>query len=142
MSDEGGNALERSLLVHLLQHRGHQVRFEADQWTTEFGILRAFADCDPQMVRSLLRNLEMGRAIYRRVQYVVGYTEPKLVYSLTPNGQKRASDIQRDGGSAPSLPPMIGTSLVPEFPTNSPNLAGGNSGSGKRERPNPSEPPS
>jgi hypothetical protein len=116
MADSGQESLERSLLVHLLAHRGHQVRFEADQWTTEFGILRAFADHDVQAVKALLRNLEMGHILYRRVQYVVGYTEPKLVYSLTPAGQRRATDIQRDGGRAPSLPLMAGTSLVPDFP--------------------------
>jgi len=35
--------LERMLLMHLLEHRGQQVRFEASQWTTEFGILRKFS---------------------------------------------------------------------------------------------------
>ncbi|HEV2316261.1 MAG TPA: hypothetical protein VGV89_01630 [Thermoplasmata archaeon] len=93
-TDPGG--LERGILLHLLDHRGHQVRFEADQWTTEFGILRSFPAVDPAVVRQSLRNLEMARWIYRRVQYVIGYSEPKLVYSLTPSGHRKASDVKRE----------------------------------------------
>lgn len=89
-------SLERGILLHLLEHRGHQVRFEADQWTTEFGILRSFPGVDAAVVRQSLRNLEMARWIYRRVQYVIGYSEPKLVYSLTPSGHRKASDIKRE----------------------------------------------
>jgi DNA-binding HxlR family transcriptional regulator len=89
-------SLERDILLHLLDHRGHQVRFEADQWTTEFGILRSFPGADAAVVRQSLRNLEMARWIYRRVQYVIGYSEPKLVYSLTPSGHRKASDVKRD----------------------------------------------
>ena len=89
-------SLERDILLHLLDHRGHPVRVEADQWTTEFGILRSFAAADPAVVRQSLRNLEMARWIYRRVQYVIGYTEPKLVYSLTPSGHRKATDIKHD----------------------------------------------
>jgi hypothetical protein len=101
--------LEDCLLLHLLDHRGHQVRFEADQWTTEFGIFRAFAATDLGQVKNALRGLEMNRAIYRqslrnlemahciyqRVQYVIGYSEPKLVYSLTPGGHRRALELRR-----------------------------------------------
>ena len=61
MEKEGPGPLERALLVHLLDHRGHQVRFEADQWTTEFGILRAFAHEDPVVVKNTIRSLEMAR---------------------------------------------------------------------------------
>ena len=107
--------LERSLLLHLLEHRGQQVRFEADQWTTEFGIVRKFPKEDPQAIKESLRSLEMERSIYRRVQYVVGYSEPKLVYSLTPSGHRKALDLRRvrptkrvpkPPASAPEIPPI------------------------------------
>jgi hypothetical protein len=88
--------IERLLLVHLLDHRGNQVRFEADQWTTEFGIFRAFAHEDLMELKNTLRALEMTRYIYRRVQYVIGYSEPKLVYSLTPSGHRKALDLRRE----------------------------------------------
>jgi DNA-binding PadR family transcriptional regulator len=105
MGMEELDRLERSLLVHLLDHRGQQVRFEADQWTTEFGIFRAFGDVDQGSLKIALRALEMGRFIYRRVQYVIGYSEPKLVYSLTPSGHRKAVDIRRetDGESVPAV---------------------------------------
>ncbi len=96
MGKEELDRLERSLLVHLLDHRGQQVRFEAYQWTTEFGIFRAFGDVDQASLKVALRSLEMGRYIYRRVQYVIGYSEPKLVYSLTPSGHRKAVDIRRE----------------------------------------------
>jgi hypothetical protein len=102
--------LQRSLLIHLLNHRGQQVRFEADQWTTEFGILRKFGGEDQLAVRQALRALEIARCVYRRVQYVIGYTEPKLVYSLTPNGHRKALELRReddpsgDLGTDPSRP--------------------------------------
>ena len=99
MVEAGPNALERSLLLHLLDHRGHQVRFEADQWTTEFGIFRAFAQEEQGVLKVALRALEMSRLIYRRVQYVIGYSEPKLVYSLTPSGHRKAV-VLRDGPGA------------------------------------------
>jgi len=92
MGKEELDRLERALLVHLLDHRGQQVRFEADQWTTEFGIFRAFGQDDQGTVKVALRSLEMSRYIYRRVQYVIGYSEPKLVYSLTPSGHRKAVD--------------------------------------------------
>ena len=80
------DSLEQSLLRHLLTYRGHQVRFEADAHTTEFGIYRAFTDLEAGLLKNALRQLENGRWIYRRVQYVIGFSEPKLVYSLTPHG--------------------------------------------------------
>jgi DNA-binding HxlR family transcriptional regulator len=95
--------LERGILLHLLEHRGHQVRFEADQWTTEFGILRSFPAIDPAVVRQALRNLEMAKWIYRRVQYVIGYSEPKLVYSLTPSGHRKALDLAQGDETAANL---------------------------------------
>jgi hypothetical protein len=95
--------LEDSLLLHLLEHRGHQVRFEADQWTTEFGILRAFGDSGPDRVKVALRGLEMSRTIYRRVQYVIGYSEPKLVYSLTPSGHRKALSLRRRQQGLPEM---------------------------------------
>src|SRR5690242_1061584 len=96
MEREGLSVLERSLLLHLLSHRGHQVRFEADQWTTEFGIFRAFGQEEQLTLKTALRGLEMSRWIYRRVQYVIGYSEPKLVYSLTPSGHRKALDLARE----------------------------------------------
>lgn len=97
--------LQRALLLHLLAHRGQQVRFEADQWTTEFGIFRQFAEVNPGELKLALRGLEMARWIYRRVQYVIGYSEPKLVYSLTPSGHRKAVDLERSGNDAlPSAP--------------------------------------
>jgi DNA-binding PadR family transcriptional regulator len=104
MSRESTERLERSLLLHLLEHRGAQVRFEADQWTTEFGIFRKFPDEDQGEIKNALRSLEMARWIYRRVQYVVGYSEPKLVYSLTPGGHRKALDIQRGSDEDPTPP--------------------------------------
>jgi hypothetical protein len=110
MSRESTERLEHSLLLHLLEHRGAQVRFEADQWTTEFGIFRKFADDNQGEVKTALRSLEMTRMIYRRVQYVVGYSEPKLVYSLTPGGHRKALDLAHqnggnNGGSFETPPP-------------------------------------
>jgi hypothetical protein len=107
MPQEDLDRLERLLLLHLLEHRGQQIRFEASQWTTEFGILRKFADEDLNEVKQALRVLEIGRLIYRRTQYVVGYSEPKHVFSLTPSGHRKALEYQRDeeGNGVPlSLP--------------------------------------
>jgi hypothetical protein len=101
----GPTPIERALLLHLLSHRGHQVRFEADQWTTEFGIFRAFPTEDPGQLKNALRALEMARWIYRRVQYVIGYSEPKLVFSLTPSGHRKAVDLSHEvpGGDHPPV---------------------------------------
>jgi hypothetical protein len=125
MEGGGSPTLERALLQHLLDHRGHQVRFEADQWTTEFGIFRAFAHEDQATLKGALRALEMSRLIYRRVQYVIGYSEPKLIYSLTPSGHRKALDERRDpqaGGPDPPLgdadrPPDDPSTLVPPGPS-------------------------
>jgi hypothetical protein len=87
--------IERLLLVHLLDHRGNQVRFEADQWTTEFGIARKFVSEDPADLKNAMRALENSRMIYRRTQYVVGYSEPKHVLSLTAAGHRMALEVQR-----------------------------------------------
>jgi len=96
MPREELSRIERLLLVHLLEHRGNQVRFEADQWTTEFGIARKFAGEDPAALKNALRILEMSRMIYRRTQYVVGYSEPKHVLSLTATGHRAALEVQRE----------------------------------------------
>ncbi|MGI0071446.1 MAG: hypothetical protein ACRECT_05205 [Thermoplasmata archaeon] len=100
--------LERSLLLHLLEHRGQQIRFEADQWTTEFGIARKFSSEDPADLKNALRSLEMSRMVFRRTQYVVGYSEPKHVFSLTPSGHRKALEHLRDeespSASAPAEP--------------------------------------
>ncbi|MCI4373395.1 MAG: hypothetical protein L3K02_07125 [Thermoplasmata archaeon] len=95
MAREELTRIERLLLVHLLDHRGNQVRFEADQWTTEFGIARKFATEDPADLKNAMRTLEMSRMIYRRTQYVVGYSEPKHVLSLTATGHRMAIEVQR-----------------------------------------------
>jgi hypothetical protein len=99
-------ALEESLLRFLLTYRGHQVRFEADSHTTEFGIFRSFPDVEVQRLKNALRSLEMSHCVYRRVQYVIGFTEPKLVFSLTPNGYRKALDLNGaasdpSGGAGP-----------------------------------------
>jgi len=96
MPREDLDRLERMLLLHLLEHRGQQVRFEASQWTTEFGIFRKFAEEDPAELKQALRTLEMGRMVYLRTQYVVGYSEPKHVYSLTPSGHRKALEYQHE----------------------------------------------
>ena len=99
------DSLEQSLLRHLLTYRGHQVRFEADAHTTEFGIYRSFNDLEAGVIKNTLRQLENGRWVYRRVQYVVGFSEPKLVYSLTPNGYRKALDLfGAPSDSTPSAP--------------------------------------
>lgn len=117
MEREGLSPLERSLLLHLLNHRGHQVRFEADLWTTEFGILRAFNAEDAGSVKNALRGLEMSRWIYRRVQYVIGYSEPKLVFSLTPSGHRKALDLQRETGGPMDSGglPVVGSPVSPSY---------------------------
>jgi len=100
--------LERLLLLHLLEHRGQQIRFEASQWTTEFGILRKFASEDQNELKQALRVLETGRMIYRRTQYVVGYSEPKHVFSLTPSGHRKALEFRREeenNGSSDEITP-------------------------------------
>lgn len=100
------DTLEQSLLRHLLTYRGHQVRFEADAHTTEFGIYRSFSELEAGLLKGALRQLENGRWIYRRVQYVIGFSEPKLVYSLTPNGYRKALDLfGNNSGPAPPTPP-------------------------------------
>jgi len=96
--------LERSLLLHLLEHRGQQVRFEADQWTTEFGIARKFSSEDPADLKNALRSLEMSRMVFRRTQYVVGYSEPKHVFSLTPSGHRKALEHLREEQGEAALP--------------------------------------
>jgi hypothetical protein len=107
------DSLEQSLLRHLLTYRGHQVRFEADAHTTEFGIYRSFADLEAGLLKNTLRQLETGRWVYRRVQYVVGFSEPKLVYSLTPNGYRKALDLFGNvSPSSPSAPTPPGDSPV------------------------------
>jgi hypothetical protein len=96
MPQEDLERLERSLLLHLLEHRGQQIRFEADQWTTEFGIARKFASEDPANLKDAIRALEMTRMVLRRTQYVVGYSEPKHVFCLTPSGHRKALEHQKE----------------------------------------------
>ncbi len=103
MPRENLDRLERMLLQHLLDHRGQQIRFEASQWTTEFGIFRKFAKEDTGDLKQALHDLEMSRMIYRRTQYVVGYSEPKHVFSLTGSGYRKALEVRRE--EAGSLEP-------------------------------------
>ena len=111
METPSETSLDDALLLHLLEHRGHQVRFEADQWTTEFGIFRAVAAVEIGRVKGALRGLEMSRSIYRRVQYVIGYSEPKLVYSLTPGGHRKALVLRRRQQGLPDIPEDDGAML-------------------------------
>jgi DNA-binding PadR family transcriptional regulator len=104
MPQEEMERLERSLLLHLLEHRGQQIRFEADQWTTEFGIARKFATEDPTTLKNALRSLEMSRMVFRRTQYVVGYSEPKHVFSLTPSGHRKALEHLHEAGGDAAVP--------------------------------------
>jgi DNA-binding PadR family transcriptional regulator len=97
--------VERRLLLHLLEHHSQQVRFEASQWVTEFGILRRFSEEDPGALRRALRSLEMARMVYRRTQYVVGYSEPKHVYTLTPSGHRKALEVLESNGGDAADPP-------------------------------------
>ncbi len=114
MSREELGRIERQLLVHLLEHRGNQVRFEADQWTTEFGIMRKFAGEDPAVLKNAMRLLEMSHLVYRRTQYVVGYSEPKHVLSLTAAGHRAAIEVQHADGQEPSGPVVVPTPSPPE----------------------------
>jgi hypothetical protein len=102
MARNDTDRLQRIVLLHLLEHRGQQVRFEASHWATEIGILRRFPDEDPVDLKGAIRALEMTRMIYRRIQYVVGYSEPKHVFSLTPSGHRKALEFQPDAGSSGS----------------------------------------
>lgn len=101
--DEDDERIERIVLLHLLEHRGQQIRFEASHWATEIGILRRFADEDPVRVKAAIRSLEMTRMIYRRIQYVVGFSEPKNVFSLTASGHRKAIEYAREGNG--EVPP-------------------------------------
>jgi hypothetical protein len=100
--------VERLLLLHLLEHHGQQVRFEASQWVTEFGIVRQFSSEPSDVIRRSLRTLEMARLIYRRTQYVVGYSEPKHVFSLTPSGHRKAIELRGSGAPASDGAPADG----------------------------------
>lgn len=115
------DSLEQSLLRHLLTYRGHQVRFEADAHTMEFGIYRSFTDLEAGLLKNALRQLENGRWVYRRVQYVIGFSEPKLVYSLTPHGYRKALDLfGTTPGRAPVAPAALGappTGPAPDPPS-------------------------
>ena len=105
MATSDGDRLQRVVLLHLLEHRGQQVRFEASHWATEIGILRRFSNEDPASLKGAIRALEMTRMIYRRIQYGVGYSEPKHVFSLTPSGHRKAIEYQREeGGGRDGLP--------------------------------------
>jgi hypothetical protein len=127
MPGEDLDRLERLLLLHLLEHRGQQIRFEASQWTTEFGILRKFANEDLNDVKQALRVLETGRMIYRRTQYVVGYSEPKHVFSLTPSGHRKALEFRRDEENNGGI-----DALSPSEPASLSEGGGGTSPSGTR----------
>ena len=88
--------LARRILSHLLKHQGELIRFEASQWTTEFGILSGLPEEDPAEVKRTLHVLVELRRVLRRSQYVVGYSDPKTVYVLTPDGRRKALEFQED----------------------------------------------
>jgi len=96
MASDDSDRLQQIVLLHLLEHRGQQVRFEASHWATEIGILRRFPDEDPALLKGAIRSLEMTRMIYRRIQYVVGYSEPKHVFALTASGHRKALEVQSE----------------------------------------------
>jgi DNA-binding PadR family transcriptional regulator len=96
------SSIRRRILLHLLAHHGEQIRFEASQWTAEFGILRGLSEDDPAEVKRALRALEESRMIFRRTQYVVGYSDPKHVYALTPSGHRKALEFQQDESVSPA----------------------------------------
>jgi len=108
--------VERRLLIHLLEHHGQQVRFEASPWVTEFGIVRRFSDVSADALRRALRSLEMGRLIYRRTQYVVGYSEPKQVYSLTPSGHRAAVEVHEVPTATGEPPTPLVAPPIPPAP--------------------------
>jgi hypothetical protein len=83
------------MLLHLLAHRAHMVRFEADPAITEFGLLRAFGSRGASEVRRTVATLESNRWVVRHTQYVIGYTEPKRVFHLTPLGFQKAQALAR-----------------------------------------------
>ncbi len=114
--------VDRLLLLHLLEHHGQQVRFEASPWVTEFGIIRQFSSETPDAIRRSLRVLEMGRLIYRRTQYVVGYSEPKHVYSLTPSGHRKALEVRE--GDPVAAEPSAGDEPEPGGPAAGPRAIG------------------
>jgi hypothetical protein len=116
MAEEDTERLERSLLLHLLEHRGQQIRFEADQWTTEFGIARKFANEDPAALKHALHALEMSRMVFRRTQYVVGYSEPKHVFSLTPSGHRKALEHLREDEGLGGRDAIDAEAAVPRGP--------------------------
>ena len=93
---ETSTSFQRRILLHLLKHHGEQVRFEASQWTTEFGLLQSLSGADPVEVKRALHMLEESRRVLRRSQYVVGYSEPKTVYVLTPDGHRMALELQQE----------------------------------------------
>ena len=130
MPQEDLDRIERMLLLHLLEHRGQQIRFEASQWTTEFGIFRKFSGEDIGNLKQALRSLEMTRMVYRRTQYVVGYSEPKHVFSLTPSGHRKALEVQHE-----TDPALLQEPLAPPNPVGP--EGGGSLPSPTGERPAP-----
>jgi hypothetical protein len=90
--------LREDILLHLVAHRAHQVRFETDRNTTELNILRAFHGRGVHDVRRALQELESRNFITRRVQYAVGYNEPKPVFLLTTAGRLHAKKILSGDG--------------------------------------------
>jgi hypothetical protein len=107
--------VERMVLLHLLEHHGGQVRFEASPWVTEFGIVRQLSSEPPDALKRALRALELTRMVYRRTQYVVGYSEPKQVFSLTPTGHRKALEIREPGGDSTGVGGTDGPPSTPRI---------------------------
>ncbi len=91
----------RRILLHLLKHQGDLVRFEASPRTTEAGILNSLPEDDPAEVKHVLRVLVQSQRLLCRSQYVVGTSDPKMVYTLTLSGRRMALELrQREAESA------------------------------------------
>lgn len=92
-------SLKQDVLLHLVAHRAHQERFEVDGQTTELAILRVFRERGTYHVRRALQDLETMRYVTRKVQYAVGYNEPKPVFMLTTMGRLYAKRLLKGDGS-------------------------------------------
>lgn len=92
---DSADRVARVILLHLLENRAQQTRFEASELITEPGILKTLGAEDPELTKKALRELETRRLIYRRTQYVVGHSEAKHVFVLTRSGHRIALECQK-----------------------------------------------
>ncbi len=89
------NELERGVLLHLSTHDAMRVGFEAVEGITEPGIQKTFASAGRDAVSDALNYLEKSDLVFRRTQYIQGFTEPKHVFSLTTLGQAQVLEFQK-----------------------------------------------